>query len=706
MKKRIFAATVILILIIAACSSKKLKVNYPETATVDTVDNYFGTEVADPYRWLEDDNSDETKAWVKAQNQVTDNYLNNIDFRDELKTRLTELWNYERYSAPRKVADYYIFSKNDGLQEHSVIYIQPGLDAEAEVLIDPNKLSDDGSVSLAGLSFSKDGKHASYSISRGGSDWREIYVMNVESKELLDDHLMWAKFTGMAWYKDGFYYSRYDEPKDEDKLKAKNEFQKLYYHKLGTNQSDDRLVLEDKKNPKLGFSAQVTDDEKFLVVYGWQGSASKNSLYFKDMTKNSKIKSVFNKFDAQYGVVENVGNKLLVTTNLDAPQTKLIMVDPYKPAEKYWKEIIPETENVLRSVSFVGGKLIANYLKDANSHVTVHSLDGNKLYDLELPGVGSAYGFGGLKEETEVFYTYTSFTYPSTIFRYDVTNNKSELFRKSNVKFNPEEYETKQVFYKSKDGTEIPLFITHKKGLSLNGNNPTLLYAYGGFNASMTPGFSITRIPILENGGVYAMACLRGGGEYGEEWHEAGMLEKKQNVFDDYIAAAEYLINEKYTSSKKLAIQGGSNGGLLVGAVINQRPELFSVAFPLVGVMDMLRYHKFTIGWAWASEYGSSEDSTQFDYLYKYSPLHNIKSDFNYPATMITTADHDDRVFPAHSFKYAAELQSKYKGDNPTLIRIETQVGHGAGTSTSKAIELYTDLWAFMFYNLDVDVKY
>lgn len=706
MNKILFISGLFLIFVVNSCSSKKIKVDYPETAKVDTIDNYFGFEVPDPYRWLEDDNSEETAAWVKAQNEVTKNYLDQIPYKEQINNRLTELWDYEKYSAPRKVSEYYIFSKNDGLQEHSVIYFQEGLDTEPEVLLDPNKLSDDGSVSLAGLAFSKDGKHASYAISRGGSDWREIYVMDVKSKSLLDDHLMWAKFTSMAWYKDGFYYSRYDEPKGEGKLKAKNEFQKLFYHKLGTDQSEDKLILEDKKNPKLGFSAQVTEDEKYLIIYGWQGSARKNSVYFKDLQNNSKILSVFDKFDAQYSVVENEKDNFLVTTNNNAPHSKLIMVNPYKPEEQNWKEIIPESKNVLQSISYVGGKLIANYLKDANSHITVNTLQGEKLYDLELPSVGSAYGFGGKKDETEVFYTFTSFTFPATIFRYDIENNSTELFRKSDIKFNPDEYETKQVFYKSKDGTEIPLFITHKKGLTLNGDNPALLYAYGGFNVSMTPSFSVTRIPILENGGVYALACLRGGGEYGEEWHKAGMLENKQNVFDDFIAAAEYLISEKYTSSEKLAIQGGSNGGLLVGAVINQRPELFKVAIPMVGVMDMLRYHKFTIGWAWASEFGSSEDSTQFEYLYEYSPLHNIKSDLNYPATIITTADHDDRVFPAHSFKYAAELQEKYRGENPTLIRIETQVGHGAGTSTSKTIELFTDLWSFLFYNLDVDPKY
>ncbi len=615
---------ILLIALLISCGEKKIKVNYPKTAKVDTVDNYFGKEVPDPYRWLEDDNSEETKKWVSAQTKVTEDYLSQIPYRKKIEKRLTELWNYEKYSAPRKVADYYVFSKNDGLQEHSVIYIQKGLDAKPEVLLDPNKLSEDGSVSLAGLSFSNDGKYASYSISRGGSDWREIYVMNVKTKKLLDDHLMWAKFTGMAWYKNGFFY---------------------------------------------------------------------------------KINLILGKFDAQYGVVDNIGENLIMLTTKDAPNSKLILVNPQKPQEKNWKEILPETENSLQSVSHVGGKLIAKYLKDANSYITVNAVDGKKLYDVKLPGVGTAGGFGGKKEDKEVFYTFTSFTYPPTIFRYNIEANKSELFRKSNVKFNPEDYETKQVFYKSKDGTKIPLFITYKKGLKLDGTNPTLLYAYGGFNISLTPSFSVARIPLLENDGVYALACLRGGGEYGEKWHKAGMLNKKQNVFDDFIAAAEYLIKEKYTSPEKLAIQGGSNGGLLIGAVINQRPELFSAAFPQVGVLDMLRFHKFTIGWAWVPEYGSSEDSTQFEYLYKYSPLHNINGKLNYPATMIATADHDDRVFPAHSFKYAAELQKQYKGENPILIRIETQAGHGAGTATSKIIELYTDIYTFMFYNLGVNFK-
>ncbi len=690
-----YAIITAIFVVMAACQKKPIK--YPDTKKVDVKDNYFGTDIADPYRWLEESNSPEVAAWVENENKITDSLLNLIPFREKLKERLTELWDYEKYSEPSKVGEKYFYSKNDGLQEQSVVYYQTGLDGEPAVFIDPNKFSDDGSISLAGLYFSNDHKYAGYGISVGGSDWNEFFVIDMATMEKQDDHLKWVKFSGMAWYQDGFFYSRYEEPKDEDKLKASNENQKLYYHRVGTAQSEDKLVLEDNQNPKRGFSAGVTDDEKFLIITGWEGSSSENLLFYKDLVKDSPISPVFDKFEATYYVIDNIQDDFLVYTNFESPNYKLIKIDPQNPAKENWLTIIPESENVLEGVSYVGGKLIASYLKDANSKVTAYDLDGNLLYDIELPGIGTAYGFEGKRDDNEVFYTFTSFTVPSSIYKYDIPNNISSLFRKSNVKFDMDAFETKQIFYKSKDGTEIPLFITHKKGLELNGDNLTLLYAYGGFNISMRPSFRLTAIPILESGGVYAMACLRGGGEYGEDWHKAGMLEKKQNVFDDYIAAAEYLIENKYTSSEKLAIQGGSNGGLLVGAVMNQRPELFKVAFPMVGVMDMLRFHKFTIGWAWASEYGSSDDSTQFQYLIKYSPLHNIKSGLNYPSTMITTADHDDRVFPAHSFKYAAELQDKYKGDNPVLIRIETKVGHGAGTSTSKTIELYSDMWAFMF---------
>ncbi len=676
------------------------ELKYPQTKKIDHVDEYHGIKISDPYRWLEDNNSLETKNWVEEENKLTQSYLNNIPFREKLKNRLTELWNFEKYSAPSKIGTHYIFSKNDGLQEQSVIYIQKGLYGDPEVFIDPNKFSDDGSISLAGLSFSNDYKYASYMISKGGSDWREIFVLDVNTKTLKSDKILWAKFTGTAWYKDGFFYSRYDAPKSGEELKGKNEFQKLYYHKLGTDQSEDKLIMEDKERPKRGFGAGVTDDERFLIISVWEGSSSNNGLMYKDLTKESEIKWVFDKFDGEYNVIDNIDNKFLIITNLDAPKNKIILVDPEKPSKENWQTIIPESDHVMQNASYIGGKLLVTYLQDVANHVYAYDLSGKLEYEIELPGLGTVSGFGGKKEETETFYTFTSFTYPATIYKYDISKNKSELFRKSDIKFNMDGYTTKQIFYESKDGTKIPLFIVHKKDLKLDGNNPTLLYAYGGFNAAMQPSFSVTRIPLLENGAVYALACIRGGSEYGEDWHKAGMLDKKQNVFDDFIAAAEWLIKNKYTSSEKLAIQGGSNGGLLIGAVINQRPELFKVAFPMVGVMDMLRFHKFTIGWAWVPEYGSSDDPEQFKFLYAYSPLHNLRKGTDYPATMVTTADHDDRVFPAHSFKYAAALQEMNSGKNPTLIRIETKVGHGAGTSTSKSIELYTDLWAFMFYNM------
>ncbi len=702
--KRILNYSILLFLISFTISAQAIK--YPETKKVDHKDNYHGTIVADPYRWLEDDNSPETKKWIEDQNRITFDYLEKIPYREKIKDRLTELWNYEKYSAPFKIGDKYIFSKNDGLQEQSVFYIQKGLNGKPELFLDPNKFSSDGSVSLAGLSLSNDYKYASYMISKGGSDWREIFVMEVESKKVLDDNIKWSKFSGTSWYKDGFFYSRYDEPKAGDELKQANEFQKLYYHKLGTAQSDDLLILEDKQNPKRLFGASVTDDERFLIISVMQGSSSYNGIMYKNLAMNGEIKWLFDKFDAEYNVIDNINDKFLVQTDLNAPNRKIVLVDPENPSNEKWVTLIPESKDVMQGISVIGGKIIITYLKDVNSKVSVFDTSGKYLYDVELPTVGSVGGFGGDKEDTETFYTFTSFTYPPTIYKYDVTKNRSELFRKSDVKFEMNDFETKQIFYESKDGTKVPLFIVHKKGLKLDGNNPTLLYAYGGFNISMQPGFSVARIPLLENGAVYAMACLRGGNEYGEEWHKAGMLEKKQNVFDDFIAAAEWLIKNKYTSPEKLAVQGGSNGGLLVGAVINQRPDLFKVAFPQVGVMDMLRFHKFTIGWAWVPEYGTSDNPDHFKFLYAYSPLHNIKPVKNYPATLVTTADHDDRVVPAHSFKYTATLQENNKGMNPTLIRIETKVGHGAGTSTSKSIELSADLMAFMFYNMGINPVY
>ena len=701
--KKLFLFLLISPLLSAAITAQSI--NYPITKKVDQVDDYHGTKVADPYRWLEDNNSAETVAWVEAQNKLTQDYLAQIPYRDKIKKRLTDLWNYERYSAPRKIGDNYTFSKNNGLQEQSVIYIQKGLSGKPEVLLDPNKLSTDGSISLGGTFFSKDYKYMSYGISHGGSDWREFFVVDVKTKQLTNDVIKFSKFSGNAWYKDGFFYGRYDEPKAGEELKAANEFQKLYYHKLGTAQIEDKLILEDKENAKRGFGAGVTDDERFLIISVWEGSASENMLWYKNLEKDGPVVKLVNMPDADYNFVDNFENVFLVMTNLNAPNKKVILIDLDKPDRKDWATLIPETNEVIQDVSHVGGKLIVTYMKDATNKATVFDIHGNYLYEIKLPGIGTVSGFGGKHDEKETFYTFTSFTYPPTIYKYDISKDKSTLFRQAKAKFNPAAFETKQIFYDSKDGTKIPLFIVHKKGLKLNGENPTWLYAYGGFNISMQPGFSVARIPLLENGVVYAMACLRGGGEYGELWHEAGMLKRKQNVFDDFIAGAEWLIKNKYTNSSKLAVQGGSNGGLLIGAVINQRPDLYKVAFPQVGVMDMLRFHKFTIGWAWVPEYGSSDKPDQFKFLYTYSPLHNIKKGIDYPATMITTADHDDRVFPAHSFKYAATLQEMNIGKNPALIRIETKVGHGAGTSTSKSIELFTDMYSYMFYNIGVKPK-
>lgn len=682
------------------------ELNYPVSQKVDTVENYHGAEIADPYRWLENLNSDETQKWIEAQNNFTDSYLSKITFRQSIKKRLTEIWDYEKYNAPTKVGSYYFFSKNDGLQEQSVVYYQSSIDGEAEVFLDPNKFSDDGSVSLAGLYFSDDSKYCGYAISKGGSDWREFFVLDIDTKSQREDHIKWVKFSGMAWHKDGFFYSRYDEPTPGEELKAKNEFQKLYYHKLGSPQSDDILILEDKDNPRRGFGAEVTEDQKYLIISAWEGSATYNLLFFKDLEKDGDIKPVFTEKDAKYNFIGNIGDKFLIQTDLDAPKEQLALVDPQNPAKENWKIIIPEGSDPIRSVSFAGGKLIVNLMKDAYSKISVYDTGGKYLYEVKLPDVGTAGGFYGKQDQSEVFYTFTSFTYPGEIFRYDIEKNQSSLFRRPEVKFDPAEYKTTQVFYSSKDGTKVPMFLVHKKDLELNGNNPALLYGYGGFNIAIQPSFRLAIIPLLENGFVFASACLRGGSEYGEEWHSAGMLDKKQNVFDDFISAAEYLIGEKYTSNKKLAVWGGSNGGLLVGAVINQRPELFRAAIPAVGVMDMLRFHKFTIGWAWVSEYGSSDDPEQFKYLYKYSPLHNVNLNAHYPSVLITTADHDDRVFPAHSFKYAAAMQENKISTNPAMIRIETKVGHGAGTSTSKSIELYTDLWAFLFDNFEMIPKF
>jgi prolyl oligopeptidase len=693
----------LLILLLSGSILFSQSIDYPESKKVDLVDDYFGVKVENPYRWLEDDNSDETKEWVKTQNQVTLNYLEKIPFRAKVQQRLTEIWDYEKFGRPFKKSNNYYFYKNDGLQEQFVVYTQKSLEAEAEVFIDPHSFSEDNSIRLRGLYFSKDDKYCGYATTTGGSDWREFYVMKTDSKEKLSDHLQWVKFSGMAWYKDGFFYSRYDKPKEDSKLKASNENHKLYYHKLGTNQSKDKLILKDESNPKFGFGPLVTEDEKYLVVTVWKGT-SKNMIYYNDLETDSEIKHVIDSLYADFIFIDNTDEHFLVMTNHQAPNFKLVLIDPQNPSEENWKTIIPEQEYVMSKVHFLSGKLIVQYLKDAISMVSAYTLSGEKLYDIDLPGVGTISGFAGKRDDKEVFFTYTSFTQPPVIYKYDVVNNKSTLFKKSDVKFDMDNFVTEQVFYPSKDGTRVPLFITYKKDINLKGNNPSLLYGYGGFQLTRVPRFNLTIIPLLEKGFIYCVAGLRGGNEYGENWHKAGMLENKQNVFDDFIYAAKYLFDNGYSSPEKIGILGGSNGGLLVGACMTQKPDMFKVALPLVGVLDMLRYHKFTIGHAWVVEYGSSDDKEQFKFLYKYSPLHNVKKGQKYPATLITTADHDDRVFPAHSFKFAATMQEKASKEYPVIIRIETKTGHGTDT-TSKIINLYTDLWSFLMYNTGVNFK-
>lgn len=688
-----------------SCEQKQQRVrpDYPVTARVDQVDDYFGTPVADPYRWLEDDNSDETAEWVKAQNAVTFGYLEQIPFRQQLKDRLTKIWDYPKVTAPYKKGGRYYYSKNDGLQNQYVVYRKEALDGEEQLVLDPNTFSEDGTVALTGFYPSDDGKYIGYGISRGGSDWNEFYVMDAATLELLPDQLQWIKFSGMSWHGDGFYYSRYPEPAEGQALSGMNLNNKVYYHKIGDPQSKDQLVYEDPAHPNWGFSVSVTDDQEVMLMMAVE-STKGNKLYFKKVsdTKND-FTPIVDYFDHSFYPVEHINGTLFVMTDEDSPKFRLLAIDLNNPTKESWKTIIPEKEEVLTSVSMIGQRIVAQYMKDAHDVVKIFDIGGSFTTDLDNEFLGTIGGFSGKFLDTETFYTVTSFTSPATIYRYDVENNKSEEYMRSAVDFDPSLYETQQVFYTSKDGTKVPMFIVHKKGLKLNGKNPALLYGYGGFNVSLTPAFSITRLILLENGFVFAMANIRGGGEYGEEWHKAGTKLNKQNVFDDFIAAAEFLIDNKYTSPEKLAIQGGSNGGLLVGAVINQRPDLFGVALPAVGVMDMLRYHQFTIGKYWAVDYGTSEDSQEmFEYLYKYSPLHSIRSDVEYPAVLVTTADHDDRVVPAHSFKYIATLQERYQGANPVMIRIQTKAGHGAGMPTSMIIEEYADVWAFTMKNLGV----
>ena len=686
------------------------KITYPETKKVDQVDDYFGTKVADPYRWLEDDNSAEVAAWVEAENKVTFSYLEKIPYRQQLKARLEKLLNYPRYSAPSRRGDWFFFTKNDGLQNQSVYYIQRGLDGTPELLIDPNKLSADGTSRLGVFSLSKDGKYAAYGVSKGGSDWNDIFVMNVASKETLTDSLQWIKASGVGWQGGGFYYSRYDAPEKGRELTSKNEYQKVYFHKVGTSQSADELVYEDKENPQRFHNVGTTEDQRFAILnISERGKGKKgNALFFRDTSKGEKSFTpiVAEIGDDSFGIVTNVGDKFLIETDHKAPNGRVILFDPKNPDEKNWTDVLPEKAEPLENVTSAGGKLFATYLKDVSSRAYVYSLDGKLENEVTLPGLGSAGGFGGRSDDKFVFYNFTSFNFPPTIYKYDIATKKSSLFRSVDIPgFKPTDYETRQVFYKSKDGTKVPMFLVHKKGIKLDGNNPTLLWGYGGFNITTNPSFSALRIALLEQGFVYASANMRGGGEYGEKWHEAGTKLKKQNVFDDFIAAAEFLIADKITSPDRLAIHGVSNGGLLVGAVSNQRPELFKAVIQQAGVMDMLRFHKFTIGWNWKADYGSSENEAEFKALYAYSPVHNIKPGTSYPATLITTADHDDRVVPAHSFKYAAALQAAQAADNPVLIRIDTKSGHGA-SSTTKQLEQTADIYSFLMQNLGVMPKW
>ena len=674
--------------------------NYPITTKTDVFDTYFGTKINDPYRWLEDDRSAETKAWVEAENKVTQGYLSGIPFKGDIKKRLETLWNYEKFTAPFKEGLYTYFYKNDGLQNQYVLYRQKDKN-KPEVFLDPNSFSKDATTSLAGIEFTKDGSLVAYQISEGGSDWRKVIVLNTSDKSVVGDTLMDVKFSGLSWKgNEGFYYSSYDKPKEGSQLSGLTQYHKLYFHAIGTSQKEDKLIFGGDQTPRRYIGGGLTEDQRFLVITA-AVSTTGNELYIQDLSKpGSAIINVVNNYKGDHSVIDNQGDKLYLFTNHNAPNYRVVTVDASNPAPENWKDLIKETENVL-NVSTAGGKIFASYLKDATSLVMQYDMDGNLERTVTLPGVGSASGFSAKKTEKELYYTFTSYIYPPTIFKYNIASGQSIEYKKAGVEFDPSQFVSKQVFYTSKDGTKIPMIITHKKGIELNGKNPTLLYGYGGFSVSLTPAFSTSNIILLEQGGIYAVPNLRGGGEYGEKWHLAGTKMQKQNVFDDFIAAAEYLISNNYTSKDYLAIAGGSNGGLLVAAVMSQRPELFKVAFPAVGVLDMLRYNKFTAGAGWAYDYGTAEDSKEmFDYLLKYSPYHALKSGVSYPATLITTADHDDRVVPAHSFKFAARLQEYHKGASPALIRIETNAGHGAGKPTGKIIEEQADKWAFMLYNM------
>ncbi len=679
------------------------RMKYPETKKIDHVDEYHGTKVPDPYRWLEDDvrQSKEVAAWVEAQNKVTTAFLESIPQRDGIKKRLTELWNYEKFGVPAKVGGRYVYSKNDGLQNQSVLYVIETLTSEPRVLIDPNSWSKDGTVALASTSFSDDGKFLAYSVAEAGSDWNTWRILEVDSGRLLTDELRWVKFSGVSWTKDsrGFFYSRYDEPKEGAAFQSLNKNQKVFYHRVGSSQADDVLVYKRPDQPDWGFQNSVTDDGRYLVITTWKGTDDKYRITYKDLLEPFGMPiDLIDNFDNEYSLIGNDGPVFYFQTDLEAPRKRVIAIDTRKP--HLLKELIPESKETLVGVNILANQFVATYLKDAKTQVKLFGLDGRFVREVEFPGIGAAAGFGGKREDTETFYSFSSFATPSNIFRYDLLTGKSEVFRKTNVKFNPDDFEVTQVFYKSKDGTKVPMFLAHKKGLKKDGSNPTLLYGYGGFNISLTPNFSVSRLAWMEMGGVFAVPNLRGGGEYGEEWHQGGTKLNKQNVFDDFIAAAEWLIDNKYTSTPKLAIQGGSNGGLLVGACMTQRPDLYGACLPAVGVMDMLRFHKFTAGRFWVDDYGSADDPEQFKAIFAYSPYQNLKPGKKYPATMVTTADTDDRVVPGHSFKFAAALQAAQAGDSPTLIRIETRAGHGAGKPTSKIIEEVSDQWAFLVKSL------
>jgi prolyl oligopeptidase len=671
------------------------------------VDHYHGVAVPDPYRWLEDDNSAETAAWVAAQNRVTFAYLEQVPARPRLRERLQQLWNYERYSPPFQEGGRYFFTRNDGLQNQSVLYTMKSLEAEPKVLLDPNQLSPDGTIALTGYYASHDGQRLAYSLSTAGSDWQEFRVLDIESGQPQPDVLKWVKSSGAAWTRDGqgFFYSRYDEPPPGEDRKGVNYFHKLYYHRLGTPQSQDQLIYHRPDQREWGFAGGVTDDGRYLVIHVWQGTDTRNRFFYQDLqAANSQVIELLNDFDADYSFIDNVGTIFYFRNDLGAPRGRILAIDLANPARAQWREIVPQTADRLLGASLIHNQLVVEYLKDARSEIKIYSLEGQPVRTVELPGLGTAGGFAGKRADTETFYSFASFTAPPTIYRYDLRTGQSTVFRQPRVEFNPADFETRQVFFQSRDGTPVPMFITHKKGLRLHGRNPTYLYGYGGFDISLTPSFSVANLVWMELGGVYAMPNLRGGGEYGEDWHKAGMKDRKQNVFDDFIAAAEWLVANRYTRPDRLAIGGGSNGGLLVGACMTQRPELFRAALPAVGVMDMLRFHKFTRGWAWTSEYGSPDDRADFPALHAYSPYHNLRPGVAYPATLVTTADHDDRVVPAHSFKFAARLQECHTGTAPVLIRVETKAGHGAGKPTTKLIDEAADKWAFLVRELGVKV--